>query len=85
VRAEFVECARECLDVGVREMAGEVLLDPVSVVAPSLVDHGASSVGEDDENRAAVVVGADTTNKTRFFQPVDDASEAALAREDPLS
>ena len=82
--AEFLEGADERLDVGVGEVAGEVLFDPVSVVAAGLLHRGAALAGEDDEDRAAVVFGPDAADETSFFHPVDDASEAALAVEDPL-
>jgi hypothetical protein len=45
VSAELVECARERLDVGLGQVAGEVLLDRVSVVAAGLVDLDAALVG----------------------------------------
>ena len=50
MRADLLECARERLDVGVGEVAREVLFDRVSVVAAGLVDHGTALVGEDDED-----------------------------------
>ena len=47
--AEFLEGADERLDVGVGEVAGEVLFDPVPVVAAGLFHRGAALAGEDDE------------------------------------
>ena len=44
----------------------------------------AALVGEDDEDRAAVVLGADAADEAGLFHSVDDAGEAALAVEDPL-
>ena len=80
--AEFLEGADEGLDVGVGEVAGEVLFDPVPVVAAGLLHRGAALVGEDDEDRAAVVLGAHTLDEAGLFHSVDDAGEAALAVED---
>ena len=53
VGAEFLECASECLDVGVGEVAGEVLFDRVSVVAARLLHRGMAFVGEDDGRSTA--------------------------------
>jgi hypothetical protein len=50
VGAEFLECAGERFDVAVGEVAGEVLLDRVSVVAAGLLHRGPAVVGEDDED-----------------------------------
>ena len=59
VRVDFLERAGEGFDVGVGEVAGEVLLDAVVVVAACSVHRLASVVGQHDEDRAAVVLGAD--------------------------
>src|SRR5438093_3944838 len=82
VGAEFLEGADERLDVGVGEVAGEVLFDPVPVAAAGLLHRGAALAGEDDEDRAAVVLGAHTLDEAGLFHSVDDAGEAALAVED---
>jgi len=50
VGAEFLECAGACLDVGVREVAGEVLFDRVPAVAARSLHRSAAHVGEDDED-----------------------------------
>ena len=63
MRAQLLECASQCPDVGVAEVRGEVLLDRVPVVAASLVDGGPALVGEDDEDRAAVVFRADAADE----------------------
>jgi hypothetical protein len=55
VSADLVECARERLDVGLGEVAGEVLLDRVSVVEAGLVDLGARGVRKLDLHAAAAV------------------------------
>src|SRR5881227_2615540 len=72
VGAEFLEGAGERLDVGFGEVAGEVLFDPVPVVATGLLHRCAARVGEDDKDRAAVVLAAHTFDKARFFHAVDD-------------
>jgi hypothetical protein len=59
VAADLLERAGERLDVLVGEMAGEVLFDPVPVVTAGLLHGLATLVGEDDEDRASVVLGAD--------------------------
>jgi hypothetical protein len=41
-------------------------------------------VGEDDEDRAAVVLGANAADEAGLCESVDDAGEAALAVEDPF-
>ena len=82
--AEFFECAGEGFDVGVGEVAGEVLFDRVPVVAAGSLHRVAAVVGEDDENRAAVVLGANAADEAGLFHSVDDTGEAALAAEDPL-
>ena len=48
--AEFLECADECLDVGVGEVAREVLFDRMPVVAARSLHRSAAHVGEDDED-----------------------------------
>ena len=82
MNTEFLERASERLDVGVAEVAGEVLFYPVPVVAAGLLHRGAAFVGEDDEDRAAVVLGAHTLDEASLFHSVDDAGEPALAVED---
>jgi len=82
VDTEFLERASERLDVGVGEVAREVLFDCVPVVPASLLHRDAPLVGEDDEDRAPVVVGADALDEAGLFQTVDDAGEAALTVED---
>ena len=57
MRADLLERAGERLDVGVVEVAGEVLLDPVAVVPAGALERLAARVGEDDADRAAVVLG----------------------------
>jgi hypothetical protein len=84
VGADLFEGAGEGCDVGVGEVAGEVLFDPVPVVAAGLLHGGAALVGEDDEDRAAVVLGAHTLDEAGFFHAVDDPGETALAVEDPF-
>src|SRR5436190_23622582 len=49
VGADLLERAGQRLDVGVGEVAGEVLLDCVPVVAARFFHRGAALVGEDDE------------------------------------
>ena len=82
--AHLVESADQRLDVGVGEVAGEVLFDRVPVVAAGLLHRPASLIGEDDEDRAAVVLGPDAADEAGIFHAVDDAGEAALAVENPL-
>jgi hypothetical protein len=50
VGAEFLEGAGERFDVGVGELVGEMLFDPVPVVAAGSLHRGAALVGEDDED-----------------------------------
>ena len=42
------------------------------------------SFGENDEDRAPVVFGANAQDEPRLFHSVDNAGEAALAVEDPV-
>jgi len=84
VGADLLERAGERFDVAVSEVAGEVLADRVPVVAARLLHRLAASVGEDDEDRPAVVLGADAADEASLSHPIDDAREAALAVEDPL-
>ena len=63
VGAEFFECVGERFDVAVAEVLGEVLFDRVAVVAASLLHCRAALVGEDDEDRVAVVFGADSLDE----------------------
>jgi hypothetical protein len=50
VGADLLERPVERLDVGVGEVAGEVLFDCVPVVAAGLLHRVAALVGEDDED-----------------------------------
>src|SRR4051794_8001781 len=84
VGAELVERTGERLDVAVGKVAGKVLLDPVPVAEAGLLHSRAPLVGEDDEDRAAVVLWADAADEPGLFHAIDDAREAALAVEDPL-
>jgi len=70
--------------MSVSEVAGEVLFNRVPVVAAGSLHRVAAVVGEDDENRAAVVLGPNAADEAGLFHSVDDAGEAALAVEDPL-
>jgi hypothetical protein len=60
------------------------LFDRVAVVATGLLQRVAAFVGEHDEDRAAVVLGADAAGEACLFHSVDDPGEAALAVEDLL-
>ena len=82
VGADLLERAGERLDVGVGEVAGEVLLDRVPVWR-GVFQHLAALVGKDDEDERRSFSGW-TRGRGRPFHPVDDAGEAALAVEDPL-
>ena len=84
MRAELLECAGKRLDVGVAQVLREVAFDRVSVMTARVLHRGPALVSEDDEDRAAVVLGTDTSDEAGRFEPVDDAREAALAVEDPL-
>ena len=84
VGADLFEGAGEGFDVGFGEVLGEVSFDSVSVVAAGVFHRLGALVGEDDEDRAPVVLGADAADESGFFHPVDDAGEAALAVEDPV-
>jgi hypothetical protein len=70
VGAEFFECAGERFAVAVAEVLSEVLLDRVAVVAARLLHRRAALVGEDDEDRAAVVVRADSLDEAPLFEPL---------------
>ena len=59
VGADLFERAGEGFDVGVGEVLGEVSLDSVSVVAAGALERLGAFVGEDDEDRASVVFGAE--------------------------
>ena len=61
-----------------------MLLDRHSVVATRVFHGLAARVGEDDEDRAAIVVGSDTANEAGLLHAVDHAGEAALAVKDPF-
>src|SRR3954469_12478688 len=75
VRVDFLECAGERFDVGVGEVAGEVLLDAVAVVPACTLHRPASFVGQHDEDRAAVVLGADAAHEVGSLEPVNHAGE----------
>jgi hypothetical protein len=72
VRADLLERAGERRDVGVGEVAREVLFDPMPVVAAGLLHRVAALVGEHDEDRAAVVLG--TNRRTRGVSQMTVAS-----------
>ena len=59
VGADFFEGAGEGLDVGLGEVLGEVAFDSVAVVAAGVFHRLGALVGEDDEDRASVVLGAE--------------------------
>src|SRR3954451_21017322 len=59
VGADLLEGAGQCFAVGVGEVLGEVSFDSVSVVAAGAFHRFGALVGEDDEDRASVVVEAD--------------------------
>jgi hypothetical protein len=61
-----------------------VSFDPVPVKAAGAFHRLAALVGEDDQDRAAVVLRANASDKPCFLHPVDDPREAALAVEDSL-
>src|SRR5512133_2813434 len=84
VGADFLECSREGLDVCLGKVLGEVAFDSVAVMGAGAFEYRAAFSGENDEDRAAVLLGADATDEARFFHPVDDSGEAALAVEDPV-
>src|SRR6266566_1616019 len=75
VGADLLERSGDRLDVGVGEVAGEVPFDRVPVVAASLLQGDAALVGEDHEDRAAVVLGADAADEAGLLHPVDDAGQ----------
>ena len=81
--ADLLERAGEGFDLGVGEVLGEVAFDSVSVVAAGVLHGGGALVGEDDEDRASVVFGADAADESGLLHPVDEAGEAAFAVEDP--
>ena len=61
--ADLLERAGERFDVAVCELAREVLVDRVPVVAARSLQRLAALVGEDDEDRPAVVLGADAADE----------------------
>ena len=81
---DLLERAREGLHVCPGKVLGEVAFDSVAVVGAGALECRPAFGGEDDEDRAAVMVGADATDEAYFFHPVDDSGEAALAVEDPV-
>ena len=58
--------------------------NPVAVVPARSFLRLVALLREHDEDRAAVVLGADAANEIGFLHAVDDAREAALAVEDPV-
>ncbi len=84
MRADLLEGPGERLDVGVVEVAREVLLDSVPVVLPGALEGDTPGFGEDDEDRPAVVPGPHASDEIGGLHAIDDAGEAALAVEDPL-
>ena len=84
MRADLLEGAGERLDVGVVEVAREVLLDPVPVVPAGALERLAPRVGENDAHRSAVVLGPHAADEIGGLHAIDDAREAALAVQDPL-
>ena len=62
--ADLLEGARERFDVCVGEVLREVSFDSVSVVAAGALQRLGALFGEDDEDRAAVVFGADAADET---------------------
>ena len=84
MRADFLESSRQRFHVRVRQVLGEVSLDTLAVVAARTLERGGARLGEDDKNRAAVVVRTDAFDETGFFHPVDNSGESALAVEDPV-
>ena len=84
VGTDLAECPGQRRDVGVAQVAGEVLLDPVPVMAPRTLHRRAAIVREDDEDRTAVVLRPDAADEAGRFHPVDDTRETALAVEDPV-
>jgi hypothetical protein len=48
--ADLLECSDERLYVGVGEVAGKVLIDPVPVIASRSVHRLTALIGKNDEN-----------------------------------
>src|SRR6266581_3519415 len=84
VGADLFEGTGEGFDLVFGEVLREVSFDSVSVVAAGIFHRVAAFFGENDEDRAPVVLRANTTDEARLFHPVDDTGEAALAVEDSL-
>ena len=61
-----------------------MLFDRVAMVAAGLFHHGPAFVGENDEDRAAVVFGAHAADETGLLESFDHAGEAALAVQNPF-
>src|SRR6266568_8736761 len=85
VGADLFEGAGEGFDLVFGEVLREVSFDSVSVVAAGIFHRVAAFFGENDEDRAPVVLRANATDESRLLHPVDDTGEAALAVQDPVS
>ena len=84
MRTHLFERSSERPNVRVRQVLREVSFDSVAVVAAGLFHCLGAFVGEDDEYRAAIMLGAKAMDESFLFHSVDDTGEAALAVEDPL-
>ena len=80
----FSRALREGSDVRVGQVPGEVSVDAVSVVEAGALHRLGALLGQEDEDRAPVVLGADAADEPSLLHAVDDPGEAALAVEDPL-
>jgi len=84
MRADLFERAGEDFDVGVCEVVGEVALDSIPVVAASLAQLLGARVGQDDQDRTAIVGWADAADEPHLFHAIHDSGEATLAVKDPI-
>src|SRR5512133_1473553 len=84
VLADLLQGTDERPDVGLGEVIREVSCNPVPVVPAREFLRLVALLGEHDEDRAAVVLGANAADELRSLHPVDDAREAALAVKDPV-
>src|SRR5204862_891955 len=82
VGVDLLEGAGEGPGVGVGKVLGEVAVDAVAVVAAGALHRLGALLGEHDEDRAAVVGGADAADEPGVLHAVDDTGEAALAVQD---
>src|SRR5439155_247901 len=71
VRADLFEGAGEGFDLVFGQVLREVSFDPVSVVAAGAFHRLGAVVGENDEDRAPVVLGANAADEPCLFHPVD--------------